>query len=821
MNSTSFGTNSGNQVGTNHGVINIVSDRLETPQQRTDHDETRGIQLDFFFSARGTEMQCTPLGMFRSLLNQIFDRDTTVRSQVRETYEQRCTQFGGPQWEWPRVSVTVFVDALDEAGAESAQQLATYFHWLIDRAGTKKSAVQICISCRHYPIMGNAQAIEINVEDHNREDIARYIEDALTDIEVEDGFVEETREAMAGQLIQQANGVFQWAHLIMPIVKKKILEGESFDDIRRWLREIPAGLEDVYVYILNEVIEDSNRRESFVLFQWICLAERPLTVTEMRYALAASNARMTSGHPRRFEDINGFVESNERMKRRMKALSGGLTEVVLSGDLDETVQIIHQSVNDSLRAKGLRLLHQHIASSTPPVDGDNTLLQCQAALYQSCMVYLASANLSRILRNDLEKTKENLTQDLPFLDYATINLFIHAEKAAGCRADAIQNELDMLQQVVGGWVQSYQILNWRGRACPSDGSTLLHIAAATNLIDVMESVLLNGEDVATQDGNGSTAFHLAAQWGHILAGKLLLEKGAEREARCKRGRTPLIEAASFGNLAFVEWLLNDGASLESIRGTTGEVLQAAALGGHQGVVEILIGAGAKVNAQGGTHGNALQAAACNGSTEIVRMLLDAQADVNAQGGYYGNALQAATFRRSAEIVQMLLDAQANVNAQGGKYGSPLLAAVHKDRPREVQILLSAGADGLLADELGQTPLHIAAWRNMLHIIDQFPLFASAVNNRNKLSQTPLHLAVYRGHVEFALILLNLGADPSLLDGYGRNIMDWAHGNKSLMRQIRDHCPQVILTPTKTQNLSLHRSVFQLSDTFLHSRLESP
>ncbi|KAJ5493624.1 hypothetical protein N7463_009711 [Penicillium fimorum] len=117
------------------------------------HDGNQGIQLDFFFSTRGTEMQRTPLGILRLLLNQIFDHDATIRPQVRETYEQRCRQFGygEDEWEWPQVAleellasvilasasrqhISVFVDVLDETGAESAQQLAAYFHRLINRA---------------------------------------------------------------------------------------------------------------------------------------------------------------------------------------------------------------------------------------------------------------------------------------------------------------------------------------------------------------------------------------------------------------------------------------------------------------------------------------------------------------------------------------------------------------------------------------------------------------------------------------------------------------------------------------------------------------
>ncbi|KAJ5537703.1 hypothetical protein N7494_007182 [Penicillium frequentans] len=978
--------------------------------------------------------------MFRSLLNQIYERDTTVRSQVRTNYEQRCRQFGFGElkWEWPRPvleelltgailesanrqPVNVFVDALDEAGAESAQQLAAYFHRLIDRAAIKSSAVQICISCRHYPIIGNAQAIEIYVEDHNHQDIAEYIHDTLADTELGDDPSQGKRELLR-QLIQQANRVFQWAHLMMPLVKRKMLEGESFDDIRRWLREIPTGLEDVYTYILSKVIEVANREQSFLLFQWICLAERPLTVKEMRYALTASNAATTTpGLSRRLEDINGFIKSDERMKRRIKALSGGLTEVILNGDLDETVQVVHQSVNDFLRAKGLQLLHYCVTGTNSLSNDGGILFQCQANIYRSCMAYLVTETLPLKVSR---KEREVLKLDFPFLDYAIVNLFVHAEKAARSRAKAVQHELDTLEQMLGQWVQFFQILHPFDQACPANGTTLIHIAAATNLVDIMNSLLSNGENASREDQNGETALHLAARRGHIQAALILLGKGADPEARSRHGRTPLTEAAGHGNVRFIEWILHLGVDLESTKNGAESALHAAAAEGHQGVVEILIGAGAKtnaqggefgnalqaaayggsieivqmlldaqadvnaqggkygnalqaaaasfnedpdivqmlldaqadvnaqggnygnalqaaayeghteivqilldaqadvnaqggkygnalqaaaasfnedpdivqmlldaqadVNAQGGNYGNALQAAAYEGHTEIVQILLDAQADVNAQGGNYGNALQAAAYGGSIEIVQMLLDAQADVNAQGGNYGnalqaaaygesiekvqmlldaqadvnaqggifgnalqaaaasfnedpdivqmlldaqadvnaqgglcgSALSAAIHKAHVDVAQSLFNAGADALLVDELGRTPLHIAAARDLRHFLHKFPLLASAANNRDKRFQTPLHLAIYLGHFKFASMLLNLGADPSLPDGYGRNIMDWAQRDQSLMHEIRNKCPRIVLTPVETQHWSTHRSISRISDTLLHSSLDS-
>ncbi|CAG8074305.1 unnamed protein product [Penicillium salamii] len=585
----------------------FLHDKLQRSQ-----DDSPSIRLDFFFTARGTEMQRTPLGMLRSLLNQIFERDPTVRPHIRETYDRRCKQFGHGkrQWEWPQVMleellasailtsanrqhVVVFVDALDEAGAKSAQQLAGYFHRLIDRAEKKKLNIQVCISCRHYPIMESGQAIEIKVEDHNQQDIATYIQDILIQTETKDDASQKMRKMLVEQLTRQANGFFQWVHIILPLIEKKIRERESFDDICCWLREVPRGLENVYTYILSNVIDKGNREQSFLFFQWVCLAERPLTVAEMRYALVAKSARETLS-PKKWERIPGFIESNEHMPRRINALSGGLAEVVPSANNDETVQVVHQSVNDFLRTKGLEALHHDIDMRTSSLNKEQIIFRCQATLYRSCLVYFAGI-YKPAETSALKKTREHLIQEYPLLEYATTNLFVHAEKAADSRPDMVQNEKDLLQKVLGRWVQVYQKLDQQSRVCPPTGTTLLHMAAAANLVDLIEPVTSDIENVAIRDRYGDTALHLAARWGHVTAGKILRRKGADQEAKNYSGKTILFEAASGGRLGFVKWLLDEGVDV----GTKGDggVLQGASLGGYESVVEILLGAGADVNAQ--------------------------------------------------------------------------------------------------------------------------------------------------------------------------------------------------------------------------------
>ncbi|KAJ5263817.1 hypothetical protein N7478_011422 [Penicillium angulare] len=731
----------------------FLHDKLQSFQ-----DDSPAIHLHFFFTARGTEMQRTPLGMLRSLLSQIFDCDPTVRPQIREIYDRRCKQFGygKRQWEWPQVMleellasvilvsakqqhVMVFVDALDEAGAKSAQQLAGYFHRLVDRAEKKKLCIQ--------------------VEDHNKQDIATYIQDKLIKTEAKDNTSQKMREMLVKQLTQQANGVFQWVHIIIPLIEQK---------------EVPAGLEDTYVYILNNVIEKSNCEQSFLFFQWVYLAERPLTVTEMRYALVAKNVQ-TTPHPKRWERICGFIESNEDMLRRIKALSGGLAEVVSSWDNNETVQVVHQSVNDFLRTKGLKVLCHNIGMRTSSMNEDKIVSQCHGALYRTCLVYLTTVRIPAGT-SGFKGTKEGFVQDHPLIHYATTNLFVHAEKALDFRSNVLPNEKEILQNVLSTWVQIYQtldgqMLDGQNRLCPPRGTTLLHMAAAANLVDLIESLLSNHEDFAKINGDGDTAFHLAARGGHVTIGKILRRKGADQEAKNHGGYTPLFKAASGGRIEFVEWLLGEGVNLR-INGNR-EALQAASFGGHESVVHILLGAGANVNAQGGEYGNALQAAVCGERPEIVQILLGAGADVNALGGKYGNALQAAATHKSPEIVQILLGAGADVNALGGKYGNALQAAATHKSPEIVQILLGAGADvNALGGKYGNA-LQAAATHKSPEIV-QILLGAGAdVNALGGKYGNALQAAAHIGSPEIVQILLGAGANVNAPGGYYGNALQAA------------------------------------------------
>ncbi|CAG8274418.1 unnamed protein product [Penicillium salamii] len=780
-------------------------------KRRPDRDGS--IRLDFFFSARGTELQHTPLGMLRSLLNQLYDFDETVRPPFRRIFEDRCRQYGYGKnhWQWTQVKleelladaildsakrqqVMVFVDALDEAGAEFAQHVASYFHRLTSLADKTEAALKICISCRHYPIVGNAQAVSIVVEAHNRDDIASYIENAFVGIAAPEN--QEDLKNLTKHLIRQADGVFQWIHLLVPSIKRRIAERESFDEIYSWLREVPAGLEEVYVYIINHVIVEHNRKQSLLLFQWVCLSERPLNVTEMRYALATGDVQIslsqTSGSeisicPQSLESCRHFIDNDDRAETRITALSGGLAELIptrRNNKPEKLIQVVHQSVNDFLCNKGFELLSNLITGNTSPLDDGKIILGCQATLYRSCLICVAAYAQAFEEINDSIRDPGDIAQQIApqcneLSHYATVHLFNHAKKAARFRLGIFENEVDLLLSIMAAWISlrnhySLQLLDLRSLRIQG-GTVLLHIAASYNLVDIIESLSDRSEDIEKRDYSGNTALYLAAQEGHTAASKILCDRGASCEAKNDTGQTALSGVASQGNLELFEWLLYKGA-LAGVNDNKDNALRVAAEKGFTKMVRILIDTHADVNAQGGSYGNALQAATYGGHVEVIRILINAHADVNAQGGQFGNALQAAAWRGHSEVIRMLLNSQADVNAQGGSYGNALQAAAYGGHVEVFRILINAHADvNARGGQFGDT-LQAAARCGRSDVVQILIDAHVDVNVQGGSYGSALQAAARGGYSRVIRMLLDAHADVNAQGGaYGNALQAAIHG----------------------------------------------
>lgn len=161
----------------------------------------------------------------------------------------------------------------------------------------------------------------------------------------------------------------------------------------------------------------------------------------------------------------------------------------------------------------------------------------------------------------------------------------------------------------------------------------------------------------------------------------------------------------------------------------------------------------------------LEHAAASGQDSIVSNLLAAGADASAgfQGGRNGRSLiHAAAYGGSTRVLTMLFgtecEADVNVPEAASPRRTPLLYAVARGHREAAKALIAARADPSVADDAGQTALHLASIGGHTDIVsDLLNLGCLDKEARDAGGNTPLALAVANDMVDTLKLLLGVGA----------------------------------------------------------------
>lgn len=333
------------------GKSTLLNYALRKAKERQHQSKSNLVIASFFFHGRGAPIQKNSIGLFRSLLHQILDQIPELLSELTSIFEEKCEKRGvqGKGWEWhvaeledflktslPRIQeacpIEIYVDALDECSENVIKELVGYFQSLVTQLSCTKSSLMICFSCRHYPNILLEEGVSICVENENSQDIAAYVQGELK----QGSFSKGDRKALEAGIEYRASGIFQWVVLVVLKVLKLDMEGKNMQYILNEIRKIPEELDSLYREILQS-INDEDQLQSLQLMQWICFAERPLTLTQLRFAMMINaelvNAELANkefpySSLRECEDKSIFYSrTDEDMGRGVKSLSAGLAEV--------------------------------------------------------------------------------------------------------------------------------------------------------------------------------------------------------------------------------------------------------------------------------------------------------------------------------------------------------------------------------------------------------------------------------------------------------------------------------------------------------------
>ncbi len=148
------------------------------------------------------------------------------------------------------------------------------------------------------------------------------------------------------------------------------------------------------------------------------------------------------------------------------------------------------------------------------------------------------------------------------------------------------------------------------------------------------------------------------------------------------------------------------------------------------------------------------------------------------------------------------------NAKGR---TPLHIAAAKGYLEIVQILILSGAPLDAQDNEGNTLLHLVSYFGHEKIAANLEKAGSNLNGKNLKGQTPLHIAVFRNNLQMVRLLIELGANLNEPDNQGRTPQDIAklrgyvevilelHGRDNQRKRRNSGSPSRLLAAPRVQN----------------------
>jgi len=263
----------------------------------------------------------------------------------------------------------------------------------------------------------------------------------------------------------------------------------------------------------------------------------------------------------------------------------------------------------------------------------------------------------------------------------------------------------------------------------------------------------------------------AAQFDNVKEVQKLLDRGAEINGYNKQGDTALLEAAGHRNEKVVAFLLKRGADANLRSRSVGRTpLMRQMLRPSLSIAKKLIKHGAKIELTDKFGNTALLEAAYYADLEYLTFLLQKGADVKAVNKDGQNALLRASGsvkgRDVIGAVQLLVQKGLSVSSRDNYLNTPLIRASYLWNEKAVAFFLQKGADVHHKNKGGETPLQAAAsghWfgqrdiRKLKTTISLLFQKGAKVKVRSNTGNSPLTWATHNNHFFLVKQLVEKGA----------------------------------------------------------------
>ncbi|OCK73077.1 hypothetical protein K432DRAFT_18093, partial [Lepidopterella palustris CBS 459.81] len=260
------------------------------------------------------------------------------------------------------------IDALDESEKESTELLISLLPALLDQS-TSKAVVKLVLTSRIEGYIVDcleSHTTKILVDPSvTRQDIETFIGERLGKVKKRLRLDAHGERDVRKVLLDHADGMFLWAELAIKDLERA--HGITLGNMAARVRSLPSGLNALYKRMLAKIVGMCENEDTIKLvrkiFTWVALATRPLTLAELRVALAIELDMTRLDSVELLQNISydlldlcgSFIEivrTNNKPSQTSgeSSVFGGEAESGENEDLAATVRLIHQSAKDYLIA---------------------------------------------------------------------------------------------------------------------------------------------------------------------------------------------------------------------------------------------------------------------------------------------------------------------------------------------------------------------------------------------------------------------------------------------------------------------------------------
>ena len=336
-------------------------------------------------------------------------------------------------------------------------------------------------------------------------------------------------------------------------------------------------------------------------------------------------------------------------------------------------------------------------------------------------------------------------------------------------------------------------------AMDEDGNQPLHLACRRLLASVVSLLVSHGADTAALNKQQRKPLHLA-------------EESLLKSWHSRKEDDALHIAARRGQFELVQLLFVCGAPKDAVNKHGQTLLHTAACAKTEclKLCEILLQQNSKVDAADEDGNQPLHMACKQGNAATSQLFLKHGAKANAVNRCGETPLHKAVGVETwfCQILDALMQHHASINAADKNGNRPLHLACEVVLTGTVQDLLGKNADVNAANTFKQTALHKAACakKDSAMVCSMLIRKGARTNAADVDGNTPLHLACFKGNSTTVRVLVENGADYTVLNMSWETLLHAACKNRADFVKFCEYLVSLEVSPCITDkegNLPLH------------------